>query len=251
MSKLQVLAFTFILLFPMVLFADQIVLNNGDRLTGTIEKSDDKTLLIKTEFAGEVTIQWPAIQQITSTQKLQVTLNDGKTLSGTVTTSDGNLTVATVEGGTVTEPKTSVNKVLGEAEQAAYEKSLRPGLLEGWQGGVNVGFGLTRGNSQTKNLALAFEADRKGWRDKLSLYTDSIYASNDAPGATPSTTANAVQGGIRYDHDLTPRIFAYVGADFQTDALQTLDLRSVFGGGLGWHVIKNDRTTLDLLGGWE
>jgi putative salt-induced outer membrane protein len=233
----------------MVLFADQIVLNNGDRLTGTIEKSDDKTLLIKTEFAGEVTIQWPAIQQITSTQKLQVTLNDGKTLSGTVTTSDGNLTVATVEGGTVTEPKTSVNKVLGEAEQAAYEKSLRPVLLEGWQGGVNVGFGLTRGNSQTKNLALAFEADRKGWRDKLSLYTDSIYASNDAPGATPSTTANAVQGGIRYDHDLTPRIFAYVGADFQTDALQTLDLRSVFGGGLGWHVIKNDRTTLDLLGG--
>ena len=54
---------------------------------------------------------------------------------------------------------------------------------------------------------------------------------------------------LRYDHDLTPRIFAYVGADFQTDALQTLDLRSVFGGGLGWHAIKNDRTTLDLLGG--
>jgi putative salt-induced outer membrane protein YdiY len=44
-------------------------------------------------------------------------------------------------------------------------------------------------------------------------------------------------------------MFAYVGADFQTDALQTLDLRSVFGGGLGWHAIKNDRTTLDLLGG--
>ena len=36
---------------------------------------------------------------------------------------------------------------------------------------------------------------------------------------------------------------------FQTDALQTLDLRSVFGGGLGLHAIKNDRTTLDLLGG--
>jgi putative salt-induced outer membrane protein len=40
-----------------------------------------------------------------------------------------------------------------------------------------------------------------------------------------------------------------VGTDFQTDALQTLDLRSVFGGGLGLHVIKGDRTTLDLLGG--
>jgi hypothetical protein len=41
------------------LFADQIVLKNGDRLTGTIEKSDDKALVIKTAFAGEVTVQWP------------------------------------------------------------------------------------------------------------------------------------------------------------------------------------------------
>ena len=57
-----------------VLFADQIVLKNGDRLTGTIEKSDGKTLIIKTEFAGEVTVEWPAIQEITSTQSLHVTL---------------------------------------------------------------------------------------------------------------------------------------------------------------------------------
>jgi putative salt-induced outer membrane protein len=248
-SKLQVLAVTFVFLFPMALFADQIVLKNGDRLTGTIEKSDDKTLNIKTEFAGEVTVQWDAVQEITSTQKLHVNLNDGKTVAGTVTTSDGNLTIATADAGPVTQPKGSVTKIFGEAEQAAYEKSLHPGLLEGWQGGANVGFGLTRGNSQTKNLALAFTANRKGWNDKLSLYTNSIYAANDAPGATPATTANAVQGGIRYDHDLTPPLFAYVGADFQTDALQTLDLRSVFGGGLGWHAIKNDRTTLDLLGG--
>jgi putative salt-induced outer membrane protein YdiY len=248
-SKLQVLAFTFVFLFPIALFADQIVLKNGDRLTGTIEKSDGKSLILKTEFAGEVTVDWSAVQEITSSQKLHVSLNDGKTVSGTVTTTDGNLAVATADAGTVTEPKASVAKIFGEAEQAAYEKSLHPGLLEGWQGGANVGFGLTRGNSQTKNLALAFTADRKGWNDKLSLYTNSIYATNDAPGATPATTANSVQGGIRYDHDLTPRIFAYVGADFQTDALQTLDLRSVFGGGLGWHAIKNTRTTLDLLGG--
>ena len=249
MSKLQALAFTFVFLFPIALFADQIVLKNGDRLTGTIEKSDAKSLIIKTEFAGEVTVDWSAVQEITSSQKLHVSLNDGKTVSGTVTTTDGNLAVATADAGTVTEPKASVAKIFGEAEQAAYEKSLHPGLLEGWQGGANVGFGLTRGNSQTKNLALAFTADRKGRDDKLSLYTNSIYATNDAPGATPATTANSVQGGIRYDHDLTPRIFAYVGADFQTDALQTLDLRSVFGGGLGWHAIKNTRTTLDLLGG--
>lgn len=248
MSKPKVLALIFVFLFPASLFADQILLKNGDRLTGSIEKSDDKTLVIKTEFAGEVTVQWPAVQEINSTQSLHVSLSDGKTVSGTVTTSQGNLAVATASSGTITVPLTTVTQVFGEVEQAAYEKSLHPGLLDGWKGGANVGFALTRGNSETKNLALAFTADRKTLHDHLGLYTNSVYATNDA-GATPATTANAVQGGIRYDHDLNPRLFAYVGADFQTDALQTLDLRSVFGGGLGLHVIKSDRTTLDLLGG--
>ena len=251
MSKLQVLAITFILLFPVTMFGDQIVLKNGDRLTGNIAKSDDKTLVMKTEFAGEVTVQWAAVKEINSTQSLHVMLNNGQSVTGTVTTSEDNLTVATASSGTVTEPKSSVTKLVGEKEQAAYEKAMHPGLLDGWQGGGNIGFGLTRGNSQTKSLAVAFTADRKGWHDKLSLYTNSVYATNDASGATPATTANAVQGGARYDHDLNARLFGYVGADFQTDALQTLDLRSVFGGGLGVHMIKNDRTTLDLLGGLD
>ena len=89
MSKRGVLAVIFVFLFPAGLFADQIVLKNGDRLTGSIEKSDDKTLVIKTEFAGEVTVQWPAVQEINSTQPLHVSLSNGQTVVGTVTTTEG------------------------------------------------------------------------------------------------------------------------------------------------------------------
>jgi putative salt-induced outer membrane protein YdiY len=249
-STLQVLAVILVVLIPAALFADQIVLKNGDRLTGSIEESDNKTLVIKTDFAGEVTVQWPAVQEINSTQPLHVSLDNGETVVGTVTTSDGNLVVATANIGTVNEPKASVTKLRSEAKQVAYDKTLlHAGILQGWEGGASVGFALTRGNSQTKNLALAFTADHKTLHDHLGLYTNSVYATNDAPGAIPGTTANEKQAGIRYDHDLTPRLFGYVGADFQTDALQTLDLRSVFGSGLGLHVVKNDRTTLDVLGG--
>jgi len=67
-------------------FADQIVLTNGDRLTGAIMKSDDKTLVIKTEFAGDVTVQWPAVQEIHSTQTLHLVTRGEKMLVGTVTT---------------------------------------------------------------------------------------------------------------------------------------------------------------------
>ena len=229
--------------------ADQVVLKNGDRLTGQVIKFDGKNLTIKSEFAGEVNIPWSAVQEITSDKPLQVQSSTGQTAVGPVTTRDGNVEVITKTSGTVAMPKEGIALIRNEAEQSAYEKSLNPGFRENWDGGATVGFALTRGNSQTKNLALAFDANRKTWHDKLSLYTNWVYATNDAPGAVPSTSANAQQGGIRYNHDITPRLFGFVGADFQADSLQTLDLRSVFGGGLGFHAIKRDSTTLDLLGG--
>jgi putative salt-induced outer membrane protein YdiY len=238
-----------VLLLTGTVFADQVVLKNGDRLSGTIVKSDGKVLTIKTEYAGEISAQWSAIQEIISTQPLHVTLSSGQTLAGPVTTSNDSLVVVTTGQGTVTTPIGSVSLIRNDAEQTAYERSLHPGLMEGWAGGANVGFALTRGNSQTKNLAIAFTAARQTLNDKLGLYTTTVYATNDAVGAVPSATANAIQSGIRYDHNLTPRLFGFVGADFQTDALQTLDLRSVLGGGLGFHAIKQEATTLDLLGG--
>jgi putative salt-induced outer membrane protein YdiY len=228
-------------------FADQVVLTNGDRLTGTITKSDDKTLLIKTDFAGDVTVQWSAVQEVTSAQPLHVTSSNGKVVVGPVATSNGNLAVATAASGTVNVAKADVTALRSDAEQTAYEKSLHPGLLQGWQGGLNVGFAYTAGNSATENLALAFTSDRKTLHDEIALYANSVYSTNNAPGAVPSTTANAIQAGARYSRNLTPRLFAYGGADFQTDALQQLNLRSILGGGLGVHAIKSDKTTLDFL----
>lgn len=122
-------------------------------------------------------------------------------------------------------------------------------MLEGWNGGLNFGFGLTRGNSQTKTLALAFNATRTGLHDKLSLYAGSVYNTNDLPAASPHVTANTNKGEARYDRDITPRLFGFVNADFFTDGLQGLNIRTILGGGLGFHAIKRGSTTLDLLGG--
>ncbi len=236
------------LLWAIPVLADQVVLKNADRLTGSITKSDGKVLVIKTDYAGDVTVKFDAIQSITSTGDLNVSLG-GKTVVGPVTTSGDDVVVATRTAGPVEAPKASVTMLRSPAEQAAYEKSLHPGLKEGWNGGLNLGFALTRGNSETKNLNIAFNAVRKGFHDKLTLYTNSIYAANDLPTASPHTTANAIGGGARYDHYFAPRIFGFVNGDFYHDALQHLDLRSTGGGGIGWHAIKHDATSLDLLAG--
>ena len=228
-------------------FADQITLKNGDHLTGAVVKSDGKTLVLHTEFAGDVTVDFKAITQISTDKELHVTTSDKKTVVGPVTTSDGKIEVATKSGGTVEVPAGNVALIRNDAEQTAYDKSLHPGLLHGWNGGANVGFSLARGNSQTSNLALAINAVHASLNDKITIYTTAIETNNEL--ATPSTVANLVTAGIRYDRNINPRMFAFVGADFMSNALQDLDLRGLYGGGLGYHAIKSDNTTLDLLAG--
>ncbi|HTF43854.1 MAG TPA: hypothetical protein VK641_08155, partial [Terriglobales bacterium] len=60
MLTLRLILLLSIFAFGSDLFADQVTLKNGDRFSGSIEKSDGKTLVMKTEFAGEVTIQFSA-----------------------------------------------------------------------------------------------------------------------------------------------------------------------------------------------
>jgi putative salt-induced outer membrane protein len=237
----------FVSISSALLLADQITLKNGDHLTGRIVKSDGKTLVLHTEFAGDVSIQFVAIEQITTDQELHVDLKGGKTAVGTVTTSEGKLEIATKSSGTVETPKEDVTVIRNDAEQTAYDKSLHPTLRHGWTGGTNIGFSLARGNSETENLALAFNADHPTLKDKISLFASSIYTTNQL--ATPSTVANLVTGGLRYDRNINHKMFGFVGADFMSNQLQFLDLRSVYDGGLGFHAIKTDKTVLDFFAG--
>lgn len=248
MHRLCLCAMLVMFLSSSFALADQVVLVNGDRLTGTITKSDQTNLTLKTDYADEITIKWSAIQAISSNETLHVASEDGKTVAGPVTTSDGNFVVASPTGA-VNVPKDQVTALRNDQEQATYEQGLHPPLWRGWAGGATVGFALTGGNSDTRSLALAFTGDRKTSHDEITMYVNSIYATNNAPGASPRVTANTDQGGARYSRNLTTRLFAYGSADFQTDALQELNLRSILGGGFGVHVINTSQTTLDFLGG--
>jgi putative salt-induced outer membrane protein YdiY len=231
-----------------LLFADQVTLKNGDRLTGTVVKSDGKTLTLHTDAVGDVTIKFDAIQDLKTDQELHVSMKGGKTAVGPVTTTDGKIEIATKTGGTVEASKDDVTLIRNDAEQAAYDKSLHPGLTHGWNGGANIGFSIARGNSQTENLALAFNAVHPTLNDKITLYASSLYAKSDTP--PPSTvSANVEGGGLRYDRNINPKLFAFGAADFQANALQYLDLRGVYTGGFGYHAIKSDATTLNFLGG--
>src|ERR1700730_15972523 len=70
-----------------VLAADQVVLSNGDTISGVIVKKDDAKLTIKSEFLGEVSMPWTAVKSITSDSELAVGLPGGELVRGRVSTS--------------------------------------------------------------------------------------------------------------------------------------------------------------------
>ena len=234
------------------LFADQITLKNGDRLTGTILKSDAKVLVIKTEAAGEVSVQWAAIDSITSTQPLHLGLTGGQMIVGPVASSDGKIQVATSTAGTVTTSKDSIQVIRSDSEQAAYDAGIdrlqHPRLIDFWSGMLDTGLSLTRGNSATVTYTFSGKLLRETPRDKITIYSTAIYGTND--NVSPSqTTAHEIRGGIRGDVNVSDRWFVFGLTDFDSNALQHLDLQNVIAGGVGYHVIKTGRTTFDLFGG--
>jgi putative salt-induced outer membrane protein YdiY len=247
LRKPQVLTMLASFAFTSSLFADQVALKNGDRLTGTVVKGDGKSLVLHTDAAGDVTVAFSAIQEIKTDKDLHIGLKGGKMVVGPVTGTEGKLEVATKNAGTVEAAVADITVIRNDAEETAWEKSQHPGLLHGWTGGANVGFSVARGNSQTENLALAFNAIHASANDKWTLYATSINTTNNL--ATPSTVANLETGGLRYDHNLNARAFVFGSADYMANALQFLDLRSIYSGGFGAHVIKNAKTTFDVFGG--
>jgi hypothetical protein len=239
--------------------ADTVTLDNGDRLTGTIVKSDGKELVLMADKAGSVagktgsiTVPWSAVRQITSTAPLYAVTSQGTTVGGAVTTEGTDLVVTPSSGAPQRIPLANVTTLRSQSQETAYERSLHPSVLENWQIDSSLGFALARGNSKTTNLAVGFNAVRATMHDKLSAYMDSIYASSGlvvAPGVTAGVTANDIRGGAMYQHDVFARAFVYGSGDFEYNELQFLNLRSIWGAGAGYHVIKQMDTTLDLFAG--
>ncbi len=231
-----------------VALADQVVLKNGDRITGAIMKSGGGTLTLKTEFAGELNIKWDAVDQITSTDPLYLTTSDGRTVVGTVTARENQFDITPKDAPKVTLERSSIAVIRSPAEQAAFERLINPGWFDLWGGFVDLGYSLTTGNTDTSTITLGSKITRETRRDKTLLYAAYIKSSNDATGEK-ITTANAIRGGARYDYKLRPRVSLFGFGDFEYNEIQLLDLRSVIGGGVGYDLVKTEKTSLQVFGG--
>lgn len=217
-------------------FADQISLKNGDRITGSILNSDDKTITVKTTYAGEVKISRAEIANLTSEAELVVTRKDEKPVKTKLSE---------------TEPAAFV-AVRDDAAQRAWEREQErinnPRLNDFWRGFVSVALANASGNARTTTIATSASASRQAGKNKMGLYFNQVYATQSTTEPR-GQTANRISGGYRIDRTFSPKLFVFGTTDFDYDKFLSLDLRSVLGGGLGYHVWKNPNGFLDFGGG--
>jgi putative salt-induced outer membrane protein YdiY len=111
---------------------------------------------------------------------------------------------------------------------------------------ANANLSLAKGNSDTETFGAGVTAVRATRTDKTSLNFNTLYGRDNKASLT---TANTTGGGLRYDHNLNPKLFVFGSGDFLTNGLQDLDFRSTLSGGFGWHALKAKNQSFDVLGG--
>lgn len=226
------------LVVPLLLFSftvqassNEVMLKNGDRLSGKIVEENDDAVVIETEYAGKIKIARKHIAKI------------------------GESKAAVTEKAPATVAKAVVKPVAkppAAAIQPPPARLFRGPFIDGWEGNANVGFSYTSGNSNYTTMSTGLRAVKSGGDDNLTVYARSLWYSNRNSGRM-ITTQNAFWGGVRYDRNLNRKNFGFVSFDFERDRPRSLNFRSVVGGGFGMHLIKKERTELDVLigGGWN
>lgn len=239
-------------LFSAKAWAGEIVLKNGDRLTGRIIRMDRSSLDFQTELFGKVSVPWNAVAKMESDTLVYVSVGERDVVAGPVSMQDGRIEVKTEENKVANFPKDLVRSMRSEEEQrnlssqtAAPETQRKQNL---WGGSIDAAISATRGNANTMTLNFGIRTARISSGNKLSLYLTSVF-SNNSNDRRAAAIADTMRGGSRYEVNLGPRFFGFGFTDIEHDQFQGLTSRFVGGGGLGLYVFKNTRNVLQVFSG--
>lgn len=230
-------------LFASLAFADQFTMKDGDRVTGEIVKKEGDILTVKTVNFGTVTMRWDDIATIRTDRPVNVVLPDGKTVKENLETRGGQIQV-----GSQTLAPQDVKTLRNDDVQKAYERLLNPGLLDLWTVTGSLNLAGTKGNAETSTLTTPFSFVRASNTTRTTAYFNSIRSSATINGVD-AQTARAVRGGWGYSRNIRPKIFGNMFNDFEYDKFQSLDLRVVIGGGLGYQIWMRDTNRLSAVAG--
>lgn len=220
--------------------ADLVVLVNGDRLTGSIERLEEGTLVLRSKLLGMVRVDWTDVRSIASEKTLSVMTERGREFTGQLNRQDGE-TLIVQHGGSVTKlPSGSVVRIAPETRTKGPAR-----ILRALTGTADLGHSLARGNQNQMQSSLGARAEYRSARYEFSGRLDSLFARQDGARSQSRHALN-----LRLDRFVNARVFTYGLSGLERNERRKLDLRTRLGGGVGWRLRDRGDTELSVLGGF-
>jgi putative salt-induced outer membrane protein YdiY len=199
--------------------ADELILKNGDRLTGTVDTLADGKLTFKTAKAGTVVIAVSEIKSLTTDNPVKMVLADKTKVTAKIGAgSDGKFMV-------------DVNGQNRELEFAQLGAINPPAFR--WTGGAAAGLTLLSNLINTRTISVTGNANR---------LTSTTEATFDAAYLTARQgdveTENAAFLNGDYTFGKQRRLFGFVNGGLRTDRIQQLDIRAILGAGVGYEWLQ-------------
>ena len=246
---------------------DVIVFTNGDQLTGTLERATGDSFVFKSDVVGEVTVSADKIKELHTNGKFVALKKDEKITRtskqpGAMTYGENAISVADTKSGA---PETIPIKNLANLiDNATYttEVTSNPGIWYGWHGAISGGISVIESTQTGQNYTLAVNlarlipsVDFLPPRTRTTINVLETYGKITQPAipqTIPPTLASVTKTSIFHadaEHDKyfdATRLYGLVGVSFDHNFSQGLDLQQIYGGGLGWTVIKTPVQEFDV-----
>jgi putative salt-induced outer membrane protein YdiY len=236
MKPLRSLPIVALSLFAVTAQADEVLLKNGDKISGTVLSKSGSVLEMKTPYADKVVIKWDAIDTLNSDKPMTVILKDKQELTGLAGTSENN--AMTLKSGGIYDSKPIPLTQVDEINKKFFA------------GTANFGGGLSSGNTERQNYHGDANVIVRGRDDKVTLGGQYNYGDN-TDVKTKETTLNARNWQLygTYAHYFTPKWYGYAHGLFTNDRLSDIQLRSAFGVGAGYQFFASEDLNLSLEAG--
>jgi uncharacterized protein DUF481 len=202
--------------------ADEILFLNGDRITGKIVSADGGKLTIKSDTAGDVTVDLSKVKTFSTDEPIVIKAGDTTLKSKVTGGANGTVQVVPVAG---RSPQVIALKDVAKTNPPPVK----------WTGSFVANGLITTGNSETENFGVSLDAVRRTEMDRITLGGAYYYGRqlNKATDEKETTINNWFILG-KYDYFLTKQLYLYGAARVEQDEIANLDLRLTIGGGVGY-----------------
>lgn len=217
--------------------ADVVTLANGDRLTGQIVHKLGNELILKTDYAGPVSIAWDHVVSLESDRPISLMLAGAQKplTSRLLRAGPGRLVLAADNREAPLADVTYINPTLYEAGTGTV-----------YNGHAALSAANVYGNGANSHL---YGQGELSARTRDRRYTVGLKMERGSD--TGQLTASNWLGNTSVDRFIDKKRFFYARASLENNRFTDLRLRSAFGGGYGFQFYESDLTSLSLRGGLD